>query len=335
MKYDVITFGSATVDIFIEPRQERIVELETEDGIENLVAYPSGGKILIERPHIEIGGGGTNAAATFARLGMRVAFGGAVGDDDHGRDVLAALAKDNIAFVGHRCSTPTNMSVILDIHKLHDRTIMVYKGSSNELCAERLDLESFTPTWMYFSSLVGKSYRAMIDLMRRARSKGIALAFNPSSYQTQHGFEGIREPLLSSQLIVMNREEAAMLVGEEGSCADLCRRLREKGAEIVVITDGPRGATMLYAETIYSAEGAHIENIRDTTGAGDCFASTLVAGLIMGLSPRQSLLLGLVNAEHLVTVIGAKNGLLSREEALRRLEMDNRPVSEVTLDRPA
>jgi hypothetical protein len=55
----------------------------------------------------------------------------------------------------------------------------------------------------------------------------------------------------------------------------------------------------------------------------------------MGLSPRQSLLLGLVNAEHLVTVIGAKNGLLSREEALRRLEMDNRPVSEVTLDRPA
>jgi sugar/nucleoside kinase (ribokinase family) len=79
MKYDVITFGSATVDIFIEPRQERIVELETEDGIENLVAYPSGGKILIERPHIEIGGGGTNAAATFARLGMRVAFGGGSG----------------------------------------------------------------------------------------------------------------------------------------------------------------------------------------------------------------------------------------------------------------
>ena len=63
MKYDIITFGSAVVDVFIHTD---VAEKKQK------ICYPVGGKILINKLQFEIGGGGTNTAVAFSRFGLKI-----------------------------------------------------------------------------------------------------------------------------------------------------------------------------------------------------------------------------------------------------------------------
>jgi len=48
-------------------------------------------------------------------------------------------------------------------------------------------------------------------------------------------------------------------------------------------------------------------NVVETTGAGDAFASGFVTGIILGKDISYSMKLGMINAESLITGLGAKN----------------------------
>ena len=71
--------------------------------------------------------------------------------------------------------------------------------------------------------------------------------------------------------------------------------------------------------------------VAETTGAGAAFGSGFVAGLARGFDTKQSLLLGMLNAEHVIAEVGAKNHILTREEADALLATDNRPITEERL----
>ena len=71
--YDVITVGSSTIDVFADVESEEI-KIKTKDGEEELIAYPAGSKILIKELNFLTGGGGTNTAVAFSRLGLNVAY---------------------------------------------------------------------------------------------------------------------------------------------------------------------------------------------------------------------------------------------------------------------
>ncbi len=97
--YDVITVGSATVDVFAHTESE-LITIKTSHGKEELIAYPSGSKILIDRLEFKIGGGGTNTAVSFSHLGLKTAYLGKIGNDENGEKVLKLLKKEKIDFVG-------------------------------------------------------------------------------------------------------------------------------------------------------------------------------------------------------------------------------------------
>ena len=90
--FDVITFGSATQDIYVKSKKFLPVlgkAFATGQGI----CLSVGSKVKVEDLFFSSGGGGTNTAATFANLGLKVAFCGQVGDDCLGNLVTAELKK--------------------------------------------------------------------------------------------------------------------------------------------------------------------------------------------------------------------------------------------------
>ena len=321
--YDVVTFGSATVDVFAQTSDSDAIRMCTENGCEDLLAYHPGDKVLLEDLHVDIGGGGTNTAATLKRLGHAVAYAGCVGRDDHAGDVLSWLAETDIPFVGTRTDAPQNTSIILDSHKLQDRSILVYRGSSDRLVFDDLDLESLHATWWYFPSMLGESYQSMKRLLRYANERGIAVAVNPSSYQTQHGLDELREVFDRIDVVVRRRRDEFDAEEDEDD-----EEGGAEGAEIVVVTEGSFGASMLYADTIYHVE-SRAHDVVETTGAGDCFASSVVGALIAGLSVPDALRAASVNAENLIMHVGAKHGLLSLAQI--RSRVDDRPVHQEPL----
>ena len=69
--FDVVTFGSATVDIFIESDKAHVVNVRGIEGELDLYCLQYGEKIEIDHSAFAIGGGAINTAACFSRLGLK------------------------------------------------------------------------------------------------------------------------------------------------------------------------------------------------------------------------------------------------------------------------
>jgi len=99
--YDVITVGSATVDVFANTNAE-LITIKNEERTEHLIAYETGAKILINDLEFQIGGGGTNTAVSFSRLGLKTAFLGKIGRGSNAQSVINLLEHENVKFIGPR-----------------------------------------------------------------------------------------------------------------------------------------------------------------------------------------------------------------------------------------
>jgi len=319
--YDVITIGSATVDAFVKTSMEEFIDIKTPTSEQELTCYPLGSKILIKDLQFMTGGGGTNTAVSFARLGLRTAYAGNIGNDENAHKVISELKKEHIDFIGTIDSkAKTNFSVVLNSIG-HDRSILVYRDSSENLDFRKLNKPKMKAKWFYFSSMTGKSFEAGLKLMDYAAKNHIKIAYNPSEYQVRDGAKKLKPLLEKTDVLVFNKEEAALLTGmDNGSkIIDLLAAVRKLGPKIVVITDGPKGA--------YCSDGMHLYTIIprklkvvETTGAGDAFASTFVAALAKGQDIEFAMRLALANAESVIQYYGAKNILLKWNDALKDMK---------------
>ncbi len=298
MRFDIVTFGSAVVDVFIHTD---IAEKE------NFISYPIGAKILIKDLKFDIGGGGTNTAVAFARLGLKTGFIGRVGKDDNGKEILKLMKKENVRFLGKKDkNNKTGYSVILD-SRGGDRTILTYKGANDNISIEDIKLRRARKSkWIYYSSLLGKSLETQTRLARIMKKRGSKLAFNPSSYLTKR--KRLIMPLLRmADILILNKEEAQMIVGKRAK--DLLKSLHGITKGIIVITDKNNKIQAYTGRKKYYLK-PHKVKVVERTGAGDAFASGFVAGQVAGWSIEKSLKLGLRESESVIRYFGAKNKLL-------------------------
>lgn len=315
--YDIVTLGSATVDVFASTSSE-LVKFVTPQGEKDFIAYPSGSKILVSDVDFLVGGGGTNTAVSFSRMGLHTAFIGKIGVDDNSYKVLQLLERENIDFLGTK-EGQTGYSIVLDSIE-NDRTILTFKGSNNTLQFTDISLGKIYTKWLYSSSMVGESFETLKKLFFYLHAQGVHIAFNPSSYQAKQGVEKLKDVLSICEVLILNLEEAALLLGHEGTIHQLAQQLQETGPKIVIITNGSKGATCYTQETFYDIEPTPHLNVVETTGAGDAFGSGFVTGLYYKLSIEDSLRIGMIQAESVIQFYGAKNNLLDKETAFTHLK---------------
>lgn len=300
--YDIITVGSATLDVFVK----------TERGTtrEHNVCYPIGGKLLIRDLHFATGGAGTNTAVAFSRLGLKTAWLGMRGTDPNTIHIEQELKKENVNLLGPRKKGNTGYSVILTGLN-HDRTILTYKGLNDTLTTHDFSLKQLQPRGFYFGSMMGMSYTTLKKIAQHAKKNNIPYTFNPSTYLAKKGLGHLKQIIKECTLLVLNKEEAQLLTKKK-ILPDILAMLR-KYARFVIITDGKKGA--------YGTDGkqqlhVHPRPIRviDPTGAGDAFAAGATYGLYKKMSFADTLRAGQAEAESILTTIGAKNNLLSKKQ---------------------
>ncbi|MGV8171185.1 MAG: carbohydrate kinase family protein [Candidatus Woesearchaeota archaeon] len=322
-KYDIITVGSATVDVFAhtDPTQVEVLNVHNHKD----VAYPLGAKILIKELNLFVGGGGTNTAVAFSRLGLKTAFIGKIGKDDNGKTISDCLFNEGIDFLG-AYGPISGYSVILD-SVVEDRTIFTYKGCNDELLVTDIDFKSIDSKWLYLSSMMKDSFDTQCKIASYAASKGIKIVYNPSLYIVKNGGRNLKNILKKVDIIIFNKDEArALVIDDTNNLFNLLLEVSKLGPKIVVITDGKNGAYCYTSadETVYSAMPGRVK-IVETTGAGDAFASGFMAGIILGKNIEISLKAGMLNAESVISHLGAKNVLMGNK-LFRMAETDNRTV---------
>ena len=311
-KYDVITIGSATVDAFARTDTNKILYQH------HRFCYPSGTKIILSELIFTTGGGGTNTAVSFSRLGLKTAFLGRVGKYANASRVIYELKKDRVdTSLVIKGEGRTGYSIILD-PKGHDRTVLTYKGSSNDLKLNQVKLSKLNTKWIYMSAMMEESYKTAAKIAEYASKKGIKIAFNPSSYLAKKGRKYLAPILSRTDIIVLNKEEAEMIT-QKRTVEHMLKEMRKIGPKITIITDGSKG-TLAYDGKLMRIAKPHKIKVIDTTGAGDSFASAFVAGIIQGKTIEESLKMGTSNAESVISYVGAKAGLLTKKEMEKALK---------------
>ncbi|MDT0611170.1 carbohydrate kinase family protein [Streptomyces lancefieldiae] len=280
---DLLVVGDANPDVVLGPLDAPLAFEQREQ--------------LVDAGALTLGGSAAIMACGAARLGLRVAFAGRVGDDDAGRyvrDALDARGVDTRALrVDPRLSTP--LTVVLT--RADDRAIVTAPGTlpattAADVPAGLLAAARHVHAASYF--LLPRLAAGLPDLLRTARSHGATTSLDtnddPSGRWDPPGLDAV---LAQTDYLLPNAAEARQLAGLgttdlEKSAAALARR-----GPTVVVKNGAEGALCHDGRTLVTTRGIPARPV-DTVGAGDSFDAGFVAALLGGLTVPQALELAAV-----------------------------------------
>ena len=309
-KFDVITIGAATRDVFLRSKAIKVVKDDafvTGEG----ECFALGSKIDVDEIVFETGGGATNAAVSFARQGLKTAFAGKIGATDaRGQEILDALKaeKINTSLVIKDKDKMTAYSVLL-LTARGERTALVYRGASADFRVQDFHWRKMKSKWIYVSSLGGEM-SVLRSIWKHAKEHQIKIAWDPGAGELAYGWKKLAPLLKSVDVLHVNQEEAAKLMGMDYEQDEHCfDTLRKMVGGLTIVTGGTVGAFAGTATESWQSGTNHIKVI-STTGAGDAFTSGFMAAYIRTGDVPYSLQFGTANAESVIRHISAKEGLL-------------------------
>ncbi len=326
--FDIITIGTATRDVFLKSPLFRVLrdpEHLKRIGVPTGQAqcFALGGKIEIDEPVFTTGGGATNAAVTFGRQGFRTAALIKIGRDESAGNILKELQKEKIVSLATKEKAKNTAFSVILLAPAGERTILVYRGASEDLKIGEIPFKKAKSRWAYISP--GKiSYPVIEKLFNHFSKNKTLIAFNPSRYFLKMGIRKLKPLLNKTKVAILNREEAAYLTGiNYQKEKEIFKKIDREIDGIAVMTEGGKGVLVSDGQHIYSA-GIFKGKVVDRLGAGDAFGSGFVAGLMRSQSANRkvqnerfapsdlqfAIRLASANATSVIEKIGAKEGIL-------------------------
>ena len=299
-KFEVITFGSAILDVLLKSPDFQITKTKKAFTQSSLV-IPYGVKLEVSDLVVSSGGGGTNTAVGLSRLGLKTALVARCGWDFAGKIIRQETKKEKVfdEFLVQLEDEKTDYSTVL-IGSDGNRTILVWRGGTR-LEDNIIDFKKLNSFWFYIASLEGNLdlLQCLVDFAQKNHTK---VAVNPGKREIKEK-EKLIKILKGVDVLLVNQEEAKLL----GDLSSLSKTT-------IAITTGERGVVLKVPEKGQLKMSGFKVKMVDQTGAGDGFGCGFVGGLAKGLTLEKALKLGVANGASVVTKIGAKEGLIRQTE---------------------
>ena len=345
---DIITIGSATMDVFVECDDAGVVSVKLKDRESQFMSYPYGSKMEITKFDSQVGGGGVNTAANFANLGFSTGAIFKVGDDIYSQGLFDFFRnkKVDLGSVIQDRKDSTGFSIILTSFE-GDRTVLAHRGANAHIKKSEIDFEAIkNAKLLYIAPLNGDSNKVLDDIVKYAKEHDTRVCFNAGTTGIKKGFNYLSKILALADIVVMNKEEAMMATGitvrqdtkdvkysqilVHPDIKEMFKKLKISDYQVIVITDGKNGAYAYNGKNYYYCpifEGC----VTSTLGAGDAFASTFCAYIAKyGIDIPKALIAGSINSAGVVSKFGATQGLLTFDEITQK--MNENPDFEVKIE---
>ncbi len=317
-KYDLISIGDSTIDLFLELEPKDVEAVCSLDREKCLICFDYGSKVPVSKiARVAAVGNAANSAIGSSRLGLSTAIYTVIGSDQDSQEIKKIFEDEGVdtSFVVMEPDKKSNLSVVLNYSA--ERTILVYHEE------RKYDLPSLPSSkWVYYTS-VAKGH----DILHKQvpdfiKSSGAKLAFNPGSYQLREGLEVLKPILQSTEVLLLNRDEAHFLVkGDIEDTKELIIKLREHGPKTVVITDGRNGSFASFDGREFWHVGIPEDSpVVERTGAGDAYSTGFLTALILEKDLPTAMVWGTMNSTSVVQYVGAREGLLTQEGIKKFIE---------------
>jgi len=327
MKFDFITIGGATEDITFYTKDGVLVD--TNNILkQKLIGFEYGAKLKVDKAHSTFGGGAANAAVNLAYLDFGVATIVAIGEDSRGAAIVENFKKNKVdtSLVQIEKKIETGFSFLIE-GQGSEHVVFSNRAANSQLKITNAQLQNINQAkWVYMTSLSGK-WTQVLDAVFKSRAK---IAWNPGHIQLDAGYNKIFKYLTKTSVLSLNKDEAIELVHSSNkyktkdkkyfnNTKNLLTAIKEWGVGLVLITSGIKGADAYDGIKFYHQEIIKEKKRVDTTGCGDAYGSSFVAGLEMFNGDIQkSMWLGAKVSSSVISYQGAQNGFFTRAQVLKK-----------------
>ena len=302
--FDLLVLGDAKPDLVVPGDVE--------------VAFGKGER-LVDGAHLTLGGSGGIEACGAARLGLRVAFAGVVGEDPFGRFVADALTTHGVDTTGIVVDPTVTTGLSIVLKRGEHEAVLTSVGSVASLASSAVarDLIASARHLHVASLFLQDALRPGLgDMFAHAHAHGASTSIDPNRDPTGEWDGGVLDLLEATDILFTNSVEIREMTGVDD--VDVAAQaLAERGA-VVAVKFGLGGGLAMWADEVVRSESMP-GDVVDPTGAGASFAAGFIAGRLEGWSIDRCLGLAVACAALSSRAIGGTAGQPTMEEAMASL----------------
>jgi len=277
-----------------------------------------GEEVPSRRALMKPGGAGGTLAAQLASLGHRVFLAGRVG-----KDPFAELALSRVREAGvdlrylQEDLEHTTSSVLILVVPGGERAMVSAEGASRYLDPSLFKprfLDQVDAVVLSAYALVGgpsRSYAA--EVLEAARRRELPVFADLGAGAVRAAGKELLKHLRGVSWLLMNERELKTLTGAS-SISQGVARLRQEGFQRLAVKVGAMGSIVVTPEGEELLEPFPIEDIVDSTGAGDAYTAAFAHAILEGKSPVEAGRLANLAGALAATAIGAQGRLVTLED---------------------
>lgn len=258
------------------------------------------------------GGKGANQAASAARLGANVRMYGAVGDDSNAEFLLSRLDDAGVDTSEILHAEGASGTTVITVDAEGENTIVYSAGANGKVSAGYVQAHGDGLAEARVLGLCLESpLTTVIAAARMAHDSGVTVLLNESPFLPELPHELVE----ATDILLVNEHEAALLLeldppadGDWGELdwSDVVERFSDYGFDRAIVTLGAEGSIVVDDGHWHRVSAARIDAV-DTTGCGDSFMGTILAGLAAGYTLLQCAQIASYVAAFAATKLGAQS----------------------------
>ena len=309
----ILGVGTALVDVICQVEDNIISDLNLSKGSMTLIEESQIQNIRsnFTNPLITSGGSVCNTVHELNFGSHEASFYGKVSDDEYGNAFIQDLEKANISFKGvsRKSDLPTGCCNIL-VSPDGERTMATHIGIGSQLQPDEVSeniLDNidhmYMESYLWDHELTKKTLKKFGEIAK-PKNIEISLSLSDPFCVDRHRDELNNFIKENVDLVFCNFDEAKMFSQSE-TMADVSSFFKDYGKKIVM-TSGAEGAYFFYNDDVSHQSAKKIENVIDTTGAGDNFAAGFLDFYLSGKSVDEALINGNTRAVEVIQQLGPR-----------------------------
>lgn len=323
-QFDVLTVGNAIVDIIARCDDQFLAENSIIKGAMNLIDADRA-ELLYSRmgPAVEASGGSAgNTAAGVAGIGGRAAYFGKVADDQLGSIFQHDIRAQGVHYATKPQGTnpPTARSMIF-VTPDGERSMNTYLGACVEFGPGDVEPAVVAESAVtYFEGYLWdppRAKEAILECARIAHENGREVSMTLSDPFCVDRYRSEFLDLMRSgtvDIVFANRQEVLSLY--ETDDFELALKSIAADCKLAAVTLSEEGAIILRGEERVKIDAYKVDDLVDTTGAGDLFAAGFLYGYTQGRSLSDCGKLGCLSAAIVIKQIGPRPMVSLRDAAV-------------------
>ena len=304
--FDLLVVGEVNPDVIVADRDPRPAFGQAERIVGDI--------------RMAIGSSSVITACGAARLGLRVAFVGVVGDDLFGRFMLDSMRERGLDVSAVRVADDVHTGASVVLTDGRDRAILTTRGTIGAVTADDVppDLLGGARHLHIGSWFLQDGLRPGAGgLLEGAREAGLTTSLDPNWDPSGDWDGGLLDALPFLDLVFPNEAEVtriARIDDPEAAAIALAQKARPDTRAgsghglLVVVKRGAEGAFVATADGVIARVGAYPVAPLDTTGAGDSFDAGFLAAWLGAAAPLDALRAGAVAGALSTKALGGVDG---------------------------